>query len=332
MSAQPAADVTRPRSGGLRGGPAPAGSLRRSRAGRSYRGLRRALAVVCLLAAAGVPSGSSVADTTAATALRVLQLNLCNSGRAGCYTGRSVSEAAAVFRAEVPDLVTLNEICQDDVATLERAFADVHDGGTVVSAFQAAGDRPSGAVTRCRNGQPYGIGLLARLPAAYPGHTVHSGIHPTQDVTDPEERAWLCVHVPGALHACTTHLAATSATVALAQCAHLLDTVVPMILRDTGYAPTVLGGDLNLRYGGSPDVRSCVPPGYLRVDDGAVQQLMATTDVTICCHRSVGMRGATDHPGLLATVTIDGRRPAWAATAPRRTPVGAAGPAARAPG
>ncbi|MGK5442734.1 endonuclease/exonuclease/phosphatase family protein [Micromonospora sp. URMC 105] len=288
---------------------------------------------MCLIAAAGVPAGSSVADTTASTTLRVLQLNLCNSGRAGCYTGRSVTEAAEVISAEVPDLVTLNEICQDDVDTLERPFAGVHPGGTVVSAFKAAGDRPSGAVTRCRNGQPYGIGLLARLQSPYPRHTVHSGIHPTQDVTDPEERAWLCVHVPGALHACTTHLAATSAPVALAQCAHLLGTVVPEIRRSAGYAPTVLGGDLNLRYGGSPDVRSCVPPGYLRIDDGAVQQLMATTDVTICCSRSIGMRGATDHPGLLATLTIDGRRPAWAATALRRAPARVAvEPAERSPG
>ncbi|MFC4017345.1 endonuclease/exonuclease/phosphatase family protein [Micromonospora sp. GCM10011542] len=277
-------------------------------ADRPYRRLRRVLAVVCLVAAAGLPAGSSVADATGPTTVRALQLNLCNSGRAGCYTGRSVTEAAVLISAEVPDLVTLNEICQDDVAALEPAFAVVHRGGAVVSAFAAAGDRPTGDVTRCRDGQPYGIGLLARLPAPHAGHTVRSGIHPTQDVTDPEERAWLCVHVPGALHACTTHLAATSATVALAQCGHLLDTVVPAIRRSTGYAPTVLIGDLNLRHGGAPDVQSCVPPGYLRDDDGALQHIIATTDVTICCSRPVDLRGATDHPGLVATLTIDGGR------------------------
>ncbi|MET8307225.1 endonuclease/exonuclease/phosphatase family protein [Micromonospora sp. NPDC005173] len=281
---------------------------------RSYGSLRRALAILCLIAAATVPAGSSVtgssaADTPAPTVLRVLQLNLCNSGRAGCYTGRSVNEAAVVMSAEVPDLVTLNEICQDDVTTLERTFSQVHSGDTVVSAFMAAGDRPSGAVTRCRNGQPYGIGLLTRLEAPDTRHTVHSGIYPTQDFTDPEERAWLCVDVAGVLHACTTHLAATSFTVALAQCGHLLDTVVPTIRRSAGYAPTVLLGDLNLRRGGSPDVRSCVPPDYLRIDDGALQHVMATTDVRICCGRSVGMHGATDHPGLLATLTIDGDLP-----------------------
>ncbi|MER7893704.1 endonuclease/exonuclease/phosphatase family protein [Micromonospora sp. NPDC094482] len=255
----------------------------------------------------------------------MLQTNLCNSGRAGCYTGRSVTEAAELIKAEAPDLVTLNEICQDDVAVLARALADVQSAGTVVSAFKAAGDRPTGDVTRCRNGQPYGIGLLTHLRAPEPRHSVHSGIHPTQDLVDPEERAWLCVHVPGRLHACTTHLAATSATVALAQCGHLLDTVIPAIRSRTGYAPTVLGGDLNLRGGGSPDVRSCMPPGYLRIDDGALQQIMATTDITICCGRSIGMHGTTDHPGLLATLTIRRQtspvaaRPSAAATSP---PVG----------
>ncbi|SCL13985.1 Endonuclease/Exonuclease/phosphatase family protein [Micromonospora nigra] len=263
------------------------------------------MAVVCLLAAAAVPSGSSGTGATGATTLRVLQMNLCNSGRADCYTGRSVTEAASVIRAEEPDLVTLNEVCQDDVTALERVFAVVHRSA-VVSAFAAAGDRPSGDVTRCRNGQPYGVGLLTSIPAPYRGHTVHRGIHPTQDVDDPEERAWLCLHVAGVVNACTTHLAAFSSTVALAQCVHLLGTVVPAIRRSAGYAPTVLGGDLNLRLGGQPDVRACVPPGHLRVDDGAVQHIVTTADATVRSHRTVGMRGSTDHPGLLATLTIAG--------------------------
>ncbi|MFG1869658.1 hypothetical protein [Micromonospora arborensis] len=91
-------------------------------ADRSHRLLRRALAVGCLLAAAGLPAGPSVTrstETTEPTILRVLQMNLCNSGRAGCYTGRSLTRAAEVISAEAPDLVTLNEICQDDVTALE---------------------------------------------------------------------------------------------------------------------------------------------------------------------------------------------------------------------
>ncbi|MGW3611502.1 MULTISPECIES: endonuclease/exonuclease/phosphatase family protein [unclassified Micromonospora] len=286
-------------------------------ADRWYRSLRWALAVVCLVAAATVPARPPLATRTESSALRVLQLNLCNSGRAGCYTGRSVTAAVEVISAEVPDVVSLNETCRGDVAVLEAALATVHPDDTVMSAFKAAGDRPSGAVTRCLNGEPYGIGLLTRVDATTTPYTVRSGIYPAQDVSDPEERAWLCVQVPGSLHACTTHLAATSITVALDQCRHLLDAVVPAIRRSVGYAPTVLIGDLNLRHDRSPDVRSCVPPEYLRIDDGALQHVMTTPDVTICCRRSIGMHGATDHPGLLATLTIEGRHPGW--TTPAQT-------------
>ncbi|MEU7799608.1 endonuclease/exonuclease/phosphatase family protein [Micromonospora arborensis] len=281
-------------------------------ADRSHRFLRRALAVGCLIAAAGLPAGPSVTrstETTEPTILRVLQMNLCNSGRAGCYTGRALTRAAEVISAEAPDLVTLNEICQDDVAALERVFATVHSGRTAVSAFQAAGDRPSGADTRCRNGQPYGVGLLTHVRTPDTPHAVYRGTHPTQDLADPEERSWLCVDVDSVLLACTTHLAATGYRVALAQCRHLLDTILPTIRGRARYAPMVLGGDLNLRDGGDPDVRSCTPPGHQRIDDGAVQHVLATIDVTLCCRRSVAMHGATDHPGLLATLSIDGSRP-----------------------
>ncbi|MET8121324.1 endonuclease/exonuclease/phosphatase family protein [Micromonospora sp. NPDC005189] len=288
-------------------------------ADRSYRFLRRALAVGCLIAAAGLPAGPPVvraapadaaaADTPEPIILRVLQMNLCNSGRAGCYTGRAMTRAVEVIKAEAPDLVTLNEICEDDLSVLEYVFETVHTGRTVMAAFQAAGDRPSGEVTRCRNGQPYGVGLLTHVRTPDTPRAVYGGIHPTQDVVDPEERAWLCVNVEGALLACTTHLAATSYRVALAQCGHLLDTILPTISRSTGYEPTVLTGDLNLRADGDLGVRPCEQAGYQRIDDGRLQHIMATTDITLCCRRSVAMHGATDHPGLLATLSIDRGRP-----------------------
>ncbi len=63
-----------------------------------------------------------------------------------------------------PDLVTLNEICQDDLPILQQALAEVIPDGGVVSAFQGARDRRSGDDYRCRNGQPYGIGLISRWP------------------------------------------------------------------------------------------------------------------------------------------------------------------------
>jgi hypothetical protein len=262
------------------------------------RGLWRSVAVVaCLVAAAGLLTGSR-GDGGSAQPVRVLQMNLCNSGEAGCYTGRALAAAVEVIHTYGPDLVTLNEICDDDVEALGRALAEVH-AEQVVSAFQPARDRRTGEPYRCvRNGRPYGVGLLARVSES--GHVTRGGIYSAQDPEDPEMRGWLCVST-ATLHACTTHLAYTSATVALAQCRYLLEVAIPAL---PGRLPTVLGADLNLRWGGSPDLRSCLPADYVRVDDGGVQQVLMTTDFAVRSSRLIGMDGATDHPSMLVTVDL----------------------------
>ncbi len=273
-------------------------------AGRSYRGLRRSVAAVaCVVCVAALLTGWPAPGRVMRKPFRVLQMNLCDSGIAGCYTGRSVAAAATVIRAEAPDVVTLNEVCQEDVYALDQTLTDAYPGG-VGWAFKAATDRRTGAEFRCRNGQPYGIGLLVHIAAPDRGYTTHGGIYPDQDAADPEERAWLCIYAIADFYACTTHLASTSPTVALAQCAYLLASAIPSVRTRSGYRPTVLGGDLNLRYGGSPDVRSCVPSGYLRQDDGAVQQIVATSDFTVSSSRMIGMDGTTDHPCLLVALTV----------------------------
>lgn len=245
--------------------------------------------------------------------VRVLQLNLCSSGIAGCYTGRSTAEAAAVIRAETPDLVTLNEVCQDDVATLERALTDVVPGGTVASAFQAARDGRTGAAYRCRNGQQYGIGLVSRWPSV-PGSSAGSGIYPDQDRDDPEERAWLCLDVAAgpAVAVCTTHLAYTEREVTIAQCGYLFGTVIAALRARDGSAPLVLGGDLNLGSGDSADLRSCLPAGSAVADDGGQQHVVVTPEFVVDSSRTIDLRGSTDHPALLVTLAPQraGRRTA----------------------
>jgi hypothetical protein len=266
------------------------------------------MAVVAgLITAAALLTGPTPASGVTRP-LRVLQMNLCDSGFAGCYTGHAVAKAAAVIRTHAPDVVTLNEVCQDDVDALGRTLQDVHRGDAVVWAFKAAGDRRSSSDFYCRNGQPYGIGLLARLPAPDRGHVTYSGLYAAQDTNDPEERAWLCIHAAAAFYACTTHLANTSPAVALAQCSWLLGTAIPQLRAQGGYEFTVLGGDLNLSHGSSPDVGSCVPPGYLRKDDNAVQQIMATADLTLISSMLIGMDETTDHPSLLVALTVAGAR------------------------
>jgi endonuclease/exonuclease/phosphatase family metal-dependent hydrolase len=265
------------------------------------RWLRRSAGVVACVVCAALPTGSPAAGTGRHEPFRVLQMNLCDSGIAGCYTGRSVRQAAAVIRAGAPAVVTLNEVCQDDVYALDQALTAVRPGGTGW-AFQAAVDRRTGGPFRCRNGQPYGIGVLVSAPDH--GYATYRGIYPSQDPGDPEERAWLCVDAVPGFYACTTHLASTSPTVALAQCRYLLGTAIPSMRTRGGYRPTVLGGDLNLIYGGSPDLRSCLPSAYLHRDDGTVQQIVATSDFTVGSSRLIGMDGATDHPSLLVALTI----------------------------
>jgi endonuclease/exonuclease/phosphatase family metal-dependent hydrolase len=283
---------------------------------RSPRRLRAtvvSLLVACLAACSTTATGATTAappaqaPTPAAVVplapVRVLQLNLCSSGIADCYTGRSTAAATAVVRAVAPGLVTLNEVCQDDVVALERALAEVVPAGSVTSAFQAARDGRTGEPYRCRNGQQYGIGLVSRWPAVA-GPSLNAGIYPAQDTEDPEERAWLCLDVAAgpAVVACTTHLAYTKREVALAQCRYLFDTVIaPMRARD-GASPVVVGGDLNLGSGDSPDLVSCLPQGSAMVDDEGQQHVVATPEFVVDGSEKLDLGGTTDHPGLLVTL------------------------------
>jgi hypothetical protein len=247
---------------------------------------RRCVAVlICLAAAllAGTPAGGQPVTRP----LRVLQLNLCDSGFAGCYSGRAVAAAASAIRERRPDVVTLNEICDDDVDALGEVLDALYPGETVARAFQPAYDRRTASPFKCRNDHPYGIGLLARVPA---GFGVEGGLYPdgdTQDATDPEQRAWVCVR--GAVRVCTTHLANTKPAVALAQCAFLFGTV----------APGVLAGDLNL----SSPLDGCVPSGYVNRDDGAVQHVIATGNYAVTAGATLDLGPVTDHPGLLVTLS-----------------------------
>jgi endonuclease/exonuclease/phosphatase family metal-dependent hydrolase len=244
--------------------------------------------------------------------LRVLQMNLCDSGIAGCYTGRSVSEAAAVIRAQRPDIVTLNEVCRDDVSVLERTLSDAEPGNVVTRAFQATPEPRSDNPVRCRNGQQYGIGLLAGVRAPDRGFTTFGGHYPAQDPADTEKRVWLCVHAIAHFYACTTHLSNTSPTVAISQCRYLMGTAIPAVRKQNQPDPVILGADLNLTDGKSPKAQSCMPPGFVRADDGDRQDVVASASLRVISTRLIDLHGTTDHPGLVADLAPDrplGRTP-----------------------
>jgi hypothetical protein len=242
--------------------------------------------------------GLTGSDRARPPQLRVLQLNLCNSGLALCYTGRSVAQAADLIRARAPHVVTLNEVCDSDVTILGDALAEAHRDGTVMTAFQAAMNGYTGRPVGCRDGRVFGNGLLVHVSGAYRGQLRYGGIYPMQATRD-EYRAWLCLDALDELYACATHLPEGAGTTALAQCAYLFSTVIPLV-RTAGEAsrggrPLVIGADLNL---GRVDARACGPPDYARADDGTVQHVLATPGLRPHSVQVIDMRGTTDHPAL----------------------------------
>ena len=236
--------------------------------------LSRGLAAACLVV---VTLGVSPGETP----FTVLQMNLCNSGWAGCYTGRSVAEAASLIRAARPDVVTLNEVCRDDVDALGREL------GAAI-AFQPAIDRRVGAPIRCRAGAPYGIGLLTRRPA---DRLPRGETYPIQDPGGPEGRAWLCSPAAGFV-ACTTHLVSTNPLVALAQCRYFFTTVVSAFP-----GPVVVGGDFNLG-----NLSTCRSSTGAADSDGGLQHVAVFGVNSPHRSRVIDMAGTTDHPALLVSL------------------------------
>ncbi len=234
-------------------------------------------------------------------------MNLCNSGIAACYTGRSVAEAAAVLRAERPDAVTLNEICRDDLPVLQAALAGAEPGRHVRTAFEAATEPRTARPVRCRNGQPFGIGLLTGVRRPDRGVTRTAARLPMQDPDDLEQRVWLCLHAIDHFFACTAHLSSTSAAVAIRQCRYLTETVIPRVRGPHPEDPLILGADLNLTDHDSPNVQSCLPAGIVRTDDGGRQHVLASDSLVVTATRSIDMHRTTDHPGLLADLSVSRR-------------------------
>src|SRR5687768_11855024 len=84
-----------------------------------------ACALVLALAGCGRSSGTGGgAVARDAPTYTLLQMNLCLSGRAGCYAEvaypAGVEDAVALIREARPDAVTLNEVCRSDVARIAR--------------------------------------------------------------------------------------------------------------------------------------------------------------------------------------------------------------------
>lgn len=233
-----------------------------------------------------------------------LQMNLCNSGHADCYQdGRSIPEAYDVIESTAPDLVTLNEVCRADVETaLYPAIQQTWAGDWTFWAFLPAYDRSTGGPVECTNGDQYGVGMLGRMFAGEIEPTLqgYGDVYPAQDGDSDEMRVWLCVDSNEVYWGCTTHLAANASDTAIEQCRYLMAGVLPAVWDASGRHHSAVGGDLNLEYGGDPDVQDCVPGGWYRKGDGHYQHIMLTDDLEFDATYEIPME-YTDHNAWLVT-------------------------------
>ena len=202
---------------------------------------------------------------------RLLQINLCNSGLAPCFTGRAVQGAITLIDERRPSVVTLNEACAPDLQRIERETG-------YVTVFTQSGSR------RCRNGAPFGNGI------AFPKGTVLGEpdvVEYTAQDADPERRTITCVPAAG-VTACVTHLSPVGPAPAQAR------QMAKIVAGHAALGPTVVAGDWNLR---DADADRYVPAGMFRVGDGGVQHILATGDFHPA-GTDTGRQDWTDHPIL----------------------------------
>jgi hypothetical protein len=238
----------------------------------------------------GSTGGASETGGAADVELRVLQLNLCHSGVAGCFTGDKVmSKAVAVIKDVAPGLVTLNEVCREDVPWLAGMTGAVDFRFTPAL---KADDTP----VKCKNGDDYGNGLLSWFAPTWDAPV--TGVYSTQS-SMTERRVWICMGYAGFV-GCTTHLSTDGAT-ALAQCKDIVGGPLATAAAD---GPAVMAGDWNLKFKGSPNAQDCVPGGFYRKGDGSVQHVIASDHLTFLETVVIGMDGTTDHPGLEVRMTL----------------------------
>ncbi|KAF2676210.1 hypothetical protein K458DRAFT_424949 [Lentithecium fluviatile CBS 122367] len=251
--------------------------------------------------------GRGQTGSTSATSFVELQLNLCNSGFAGCYaSGASIPEGGELIYATGPNVVTVNEICSSDTADLQSYLGEAWPNDYTYSVFMPAVDKRTAEAYRCKDTRfLYGSLVLGRVEKTkWKGVDPYGGKYTSQD-TSNEQRIFACAAATGDHFACTTHLSSSSEPLALAQCKALMFDAIPYLKSTSGSsAKTVVGGDFNLEY--DPDdaenAQKCVPSGWTRKGDGDVQHVVFTNDLKFASSKKYGL-SYTDHDGWLVKLT-----------------------------
>jgi hypothetical protein len=281
---------------------APAGAAAAAKTGMARAGTGRERPT------AGPDGAAADAGTLASGRFWALQLNLCNSGLAGCYRGgNAVYEGGDLVFYLRPVVVTLNEICSDDIGEyLQPSLAEAWPGDWTYAAFMPAWNNSTNAPYKCADGNDFGNAVMGRIPAAsYQGVEVWGGRYAAQD-SSAEHRTFVCAYAKDNHFGCATHLTQRSEPVALAQCRALMLDAVPHLKSISGsVGRTVVGGDFNLEYDTSDpeNVQHCVPPGHTRKGDTDVQHVIFSNDVAFAGTRRYWML-YTDRVGFLVRLTM----------------------------
>lgn len=202
------------------------------------------------------PAGAAGQDD-AGSPYRLLQMNLCLSGLAGCFGGteypKVVDEAIAQIGEADPAAVTLNEACSGDVERIAAKTGYHLRFATVIY---------NGAPLPCRNPGERGVFGNAVLTKEQIRESADAAF---TSQFGAEERRWLCATTTRDVTACVTHLSTRGSVGARAandgQCAELAQILA-------GYAaagPTIFGGDVNRTDG-------CAAPGMWTLTDAAAAQ------------------------------------------------------------
>jgi endonuclease/exonuclease/phosphatase family metal-dependent hydrolase len=232
------------------------------------------------------------------SAYTLMQMNLCLSGLAACYSKRVhypavVDETVSRMREARPAAVTFSEACSGDVALIARrtgyhlGFSKVIYHGKPLSCI-----RPGGRGL-------YGDAVLTRAAI------VSTASEPFDAQSGPERRVWLCASTRTGTDVCTAQLASPAAVEAAAnkpQCAELR----AILARRATARPVIFGGDLNRR-------TSCAPPGFwTRTDSSAHQDPGSQQVYGTGAFRSPSVRVVpavhTDHDVLLVRAYLTGHQ------------------------
>jgi endonuclease/exonuclease/phosphatase (EEP) superfamily protein YafD len=213
--------------------------------------------LVLALAACGHSSHTRAAlPPPASSTYTLMQMNLCLSNLAGCYSKTAypavLEEAAARIREAHPDAVTFNEACAGDVGLIARwtgyrlRFSRVIYLGKALACMR-----------------PDGRGLFgnAVLTKAAIESTQSRSFEAQAGI---ERRRWLCVTTRIHVDVCTAHLATHESDEVAAngpQCNELR----ALLARRAAGGTVIFGGDVNRR-------SSCAPAGFwIRTDMSAEQ-------------------------------------------------------------